>query len=356
VGVAIVVLVLAAIFLVSYVPDIKTEDEYHIEDKDAGTDVGTTAERQINRGLVYFLLLLNASVLAGVLVMILWVILTTAGTGESVIATTLWAVGGVAFAIAAIALVPVVRKISHHSIWSHPHFSGATLAQFLYVAAQAGIFSFFVNYMTSQVPAIPPSWSSFMNHLADNAGFMHPWLTDWFKTDGAGVFEISDKGASSLLSVAFICFFIGRSTGAALLRRIAAHKILCLYGFMNVIVTILIFCKLGWYSVVCVFLSFLFMSIMFPTIFALGIFGLGPRTKRASAYLVMAIMGGAMLPKLMGHVADLYGMSRGYIVPMFCFVLIAIYGFLWPRFSNATSLQGAVGDRGGASLPVQASE
>jgi MFS transporter, FHS family, L-fucose permease len=84
---------------------------------------------------------------------------------------------------------------------------------------------------------------------------------------------------------------------------------------MNVIATILIFCKLGWLSVVCVFLTYFFMSIMFPTIFALGIFGLGARAKKASAFIVMAIMGGAILPKLMGAVADKYDMSRGFIVP-----------------------------------------
>ena len=67
---------------------------------------------------------------------------------------------------------------------------------------------------------------------------------------------------------------------------------------------LLIFLKLGWLSVICVFLSYFFMSIMFPTIFALGIFGLGARAKKASAFIVMAIMGGAILPKLMGAVAD----------------------------------------------------
>ena len=77
------------------------------------------------------------------------------------------------------------------------------------------------------------------------------------------------------------------------------------------------------------------MSIMFPTIFALGIFGLGARAKKASAFIVMAIMGGAILPKLMGLVADKYDMSRGFIVPAACFVVVAIYGFNWPRFSKA---------------------
>jgi FHS family L-fucose permease-like MFS transporter len=85
---------------------------------------------------------------------------------------------------------------------------------------------------------------------------------------------------------------------------------------------------------------------MFPTIFALGIFGLGVRAKKASAFIVMAIMGGAVLPKLMGHVADLYDMSRGFIVPMACFAFVAFYGFCWPKFSNADSLHG-VGTSGG---------
>jgi FHS family L-fucose permease-like MFS transporter len=108
---------------------------------------------------------------------------------------------------------------------------------------------------------------------------------------------------------------------------------------LNVVVTFLVFLKLGWLSVACVFLSYFFMSIMFPTIFALGIFGLGARAKKASAFIVMAIMGGAILPKLMGHVADLYDMSRGFIVPMFCFGFVAFYGYWWPRFSKAESLQ-----------------
>ena len=88
----------------------------------------------------------------------------------------------------------------------------------------------------------------------------------------------------------------------------------------------------------CVFLSYFFMSIMFPTIFALGIFGLGARAKKASAFIVMAIMGGAILPKLMGSVADKFDMSRGFIVPMFCFAFVAFYGFNWPKFSKAESL------------------
>jgi FHS family L-fucose permease-like MFS transporter len=135
-----------------------------------------------------------------------------------------------------------------------------------------------------------------------------------------------------------VCFLLGRVSGAILLRRVSAHKTVGLYAVINVLVCLLVFLKLGWLSVVCVFLSYFFMSIMFPTIFALGIFGLGARAKGASAYIVMGIVGGALLPKVMGAVADHYDMSRGFIVPMICFVFIALYGYCWPKLSKAESL------------------
>jgi FHS family L-fucose permease-like MFS transporter len=265
-GVAFVVIVLAAVFFFANVPDIKTEDDYHLDD---------------------------------------------AAPGAS------------------------------HSIWSHPHFAMAVAAQFFYVAAQAGIFSFFINYMTSEVPPIPASWSSALASFSAHAGFLHGWLQGWFEPNKAGVLAISDKGASNLAAAGFVCFLAGRISGAGLLKKFAAHKILALYGALNVAVTLLIFCKLGWLSVGCVFLSYFFMSIMFPTIFALGIFGLGARAKKASAFIVMAIMGGAILPKLMGYVADQFDMSRGFIVPMFCFAFVAFYGYNWPKYAKAGSLQGA---------------
>ena len=265
VGVAIVVIVLAVIFYFANVPDIKAEDDYHLDDS---------------------------------------------------------------------------KPVAARSIWAHPHFVLAVAAQFFYVAAQAGIFSFFINYMTAEVPAIPARWNSAMINLAGSSGFLHGWLLGWFETGRDGVLSLSNKGASNLASLGFVCFLAGRFSGAVLLRKFAAHKMLGLYAVLNVAATFLIFCKLGWLSVVCVFLSFFFMSIMFPTIFALGIFGLGARAKKASAFIVMAIMGGAILPKLMGYVADQYDMSRGFIVPMFCFALVALYGFNWPRFSKAESLHG----------------
>jgi FHS family L-fucose permease-like MFS transporter len=258
----------------------------------------------------------------------LWVIMSTAGVSERTTNQLLWIGGPLALAIAAALLAPIAKKISPHSIWAHPHFSGATLAQFFYVAAQAGIFSFFINYMTADTPPIPAS-------LASGAA-----VHDWFETTKAGVLALSDKGAANLASLAFGCFLLGRISGSFLLKKYSAHRVLGLYGVMNVIATFLVFLKLGWLSVISVFLSYFFMSIMFPTIFALGIYGLGARAKKASAFIVMAIMGGALLPKLMGYVADKFDMSRGFIVPMFCFVFVAFYGFNWPKFSKAESLHG----------------
>jgi FHS family L-fucose permease-like MFS transporter len=250
VGVAVVVLVLALTFFFADVPDIKNEDDYHLDDSASGTS---------------------------------------------------------------------------RSIWAHPHFVLAVAAQFFYVAAQAGIFSFFINYMTSEVPPIPASW---------DAG----WTKGWFEANKAGLLAISDRGAATLASLGFVCFLVGRFTGAMLLKKFSAHKVLGLYVGLNVMACLLVFCKLGWLSVACVFLSYFFMSIMFPTIFALGIFGLGARAKQASAYIVMAIMGGAILPKVMGYVADKFDMSRGFIVPLFCFAFVAFYGFNWSKFSKAEGL------------------
>ena len=221
---------------------------------------------------------------------------------------------------------------AHLPLAGRPHFLLAVLAQFLYVAAQAGIFSFFINCMTvdkhtgfCMVPPVPE---------ALNFGFLGGLL----ETGKDGLLHISDKGAATLASFAFVCFLLGRISGAMLLKFLSPHKVLGFYGTANVVVCILIFCNLGWISAVSVFLSYFFMSIMFPTIFALGIFGLGDKTKKASAFLVMAIMGGAVLPKLMGWVADNSNMSRSFIVPLVCFVFIAFYGYMWPRLSGEKTM------------------
>jgi FHS family L-fucose permease-like MFS transporter len=274
-GVAVVVILLAVAFVFANVPDIKTEDDYHLDDSTP-----------------------NAS----------------------------------------------------HSIWSHPHFVMSVVAQFFYVAAQVGIFSFFINYMTgtvtgnishsSQVPVMPATWGASMETFATHAGFLHGWLTGWFEPVNGGGVQFSDKGGSNLAAVAMLCFMAGRFSGAYFLRKAAAHSMLGLYGLVNTFVCLLIFLKLGWLSVACVFVSYFFMSIMFPTIFALGIHGLGVRSKKASAFIVMAILGGAILPKAMGFIADKTDLSRGFIMPMICFAVVAYYGFKWPKFAKTEGVRG----------------
>ncbi len=218
--------------------------------------------------------------------------------------------------------------IHKNSLWSAPHFSGATIAQFLYVAAQAGIFSFFINYMVEEVPSISESFK---------ASFIIGGESGSVLRDGA--FFLSEKGATSLMSwLAFPLFLLGRFTGSFILRVTKAHNMLGLYSFINVILMLVVVAKLGWISVIAVFLSFFFMSIMFPTIFSLGIWGLGEKSKLASSFIVMAIMGGAVLPKVMGAIADKDGMSAGYIVPAVCFGVIALYGFFWTKLSGAEGL------------------
>ncbi len=212
------------------------------------------------------------------------------------------------------------------SIWGRPHFLCAVAAQFFYVAAQAGIFGFFLNYMTSQTPPLPASWGT---------GFMASWL----ETGKSGALVLTNQGAAGLASAAFFFFLAGRVAGSVILGLVSAHLTLGVYAVINIALCAVVFCKLGWISVGAVFLIYFFMSIMFPTIFALGIHDLGKGAKIASALIVMAIMGGALLPKLMGHVADVYDMSRSFIVPLFCFIIIALYAFLWPRLSGSEGLR-----------------
>ncbi len=230
--------------------------------------------------------------------------------------------------------VPVVHK----SIWSHGHFTGAVLAQFVYVAAQAGIFSFFINYIVEDMPALTATMKESWSFLVGGASGSEWRDGSWFTTE---------QGATKLLSFfGFSLFLLGRFTGAGLLNKVAAHKALAAYATANVILMALIVAKLGWVSVIALFLSFFFMSIMFPTIFALGIHGLGSKSKVASSFIVMAIMGGALLPKLMGKLGDDYGMSAGFAVPAVCFLIIAAYGGLWKRLSGCEGLLGAVASKG----------
>lgn len=200
------------------------------------------------------------------------------------------------------------------------HFVLAIASQFLYCAAQTGIFSFFINYVKDPryMPTLP-LWLADL--LPANMKYAHE-----------GGWHITEYCASAMLSLAFILFTLGRFSGSAILRFAPAPRVLGIYSVCNVILMALVFAGLGWASVVALLLSFFFMSIMYPTHFALAIRGLGERTKLASSWMVTAVVGGSIMPMLMGWLADHYSMRVGFLMPMVCFAFIAFYGFNWQRF------------------------
>lgn len=145
-------------------------------------------------------------------------------------------------------------------------------------------------------------------------------------------FKITDRGAGTLLSFGgFALFLLGRITGSLALRVFKPHLMLALYSIANVLMMVLTMNAWGWWSVAGLFLSFFFMSITYPTIFSLGIHGLGEKTKIGSSFIVQAIVGGAIMPLWMGWLADNYGMRIGFLMPLLCFIFIAYYGFAWQK-------------------------
>ena len=173
---------------------------------------------------------------------------------------------------------------------AHRHFIWAVITQFFYVAAQVGIAALFINYCT--------------------------------EADGS----ISNQKAANLLGTSLLLFTLGRFTGSALMNKIAANRLLTIYAIINVLLCAIVVFANSSLTVYALMAVFFFMSIMFPTIFALGLTDLGHHTKRGASFLVMAIAGGAFMPFFMGLLATPHT-STAYIIPMFCFVLVAWFGW-----------------------------
>ncbi|MDR1145965.1 MAG: MFS transporter [Verrucomicrobiales bacterium] len=297
-AVAVVVIVLAVVFAKAPMPDIKAADVYQPAAGGADGQASASGHGQ-RRGFSLLLLWLNLAVLSLAIGMIATAI-ATIFSDNLFTPVLVWTTLAMLVILSATVFIRSARRLRGDSIWSHPHFSSSTLAQFFYMAAQAGIFAYFINYMTREAPV-----------------------------------TISDATASTLASVGFGCFLVGRVTGAALVKKYSAHTVLGVYGAANILCCAVVMLRAGWVSTIAVFASYFFMSIMFPTIFALGIFGLGDRSKRAASFLVMAIMGGAIVPKLMGHIADRTSVSLSFIVPLLCFGVVAAYGFAWKNLVGA---------------------
>lgn len=161
---------------------------------------------------------------------------------------------------------------------------------FFYVGAQAGIASFFIRY------------SKFVG-------------------------GIGEKSASNLLALAMLGFMIGRFFGTFLMKYIAPVKLLIVYSVINCMLLLLAFTLDGDFSVYAIMGIPFFMSIMFPTIFSLSIRGLGEKTKLGSSFLIMGIVGGALIPLLLGFVSDKSSIRVAYLIPLICFAYIFFFAF-----------------------------
>lgn len=182
------------------------------------------------------------------------------------------------------------------------HLSMAVIAQLFYVGGQVGVGSFFIRY----------------------ARF---------------VANVSEKEAAILWgSIAMVGFMAGRFVGTFLMRYIKPAKLLSLYAAISVLLLIVGVSAKGHTALYCVMAIPFFMSIMFPTIFALGIKGLGEETKIASSFLVMAIIGGAIAPVAMGYISDKTGsIQTAYIVPLICFSIVLYFGLRGHRILHEKS-------------------
>jgi FHS family L-fucose permease-like MFS transporter len=183
----------------------------------------------------------------------------------------------------------------------HRHFVLGVIAQFCYVAAQTGVFSYLINFVTdvNQNPHFDVAYGPYF------------------------------------LSIGFALFMIGRMSGSFLMKRFEPTKLLALYALICCLLLPVVSMGAGWISLIALYGVFFFMSVMFPTIFALGIKDLGPKTKKASSFIVMSIFGGALFPPVMGLIADKFNMSVGFFAPIPLFAFILYYGLKGHKVESA---------------------
>lgn len=180
----------------------------------------------------------------------------------------------------------------------HGSYVFSVVAQFFYVGAQVGIWSYLIRYAQATLPGTP------------------------------------EKTAADLLIVSLVLFMVGRFVGAALMRKMAPARLLGAFSLINVLLTGVGIAAPGRLGVYALIASSFFMSVMFPTIFALGIRGLDDRMRKVgSSGLVMAIVGGAVLTPLMGAISGYAGISWAMLVPMVCFLVV--FGFA--MYTNSRS-------------------
>lgn len=177
------------------------------------------------------------------------------------------------------------------SIWKHPHLWLGALAIFIYVGAEVSIGSFLAKY------------------LADPA-----------------IGNLPLQKAAQLVTLYWAGMMVGRFIGSAVMQKIAPNRLLTLVGVGAALMTLLSFLTTGSIAMWTILAVGLFNSIMFPTIFTLAVAELGPLTGRGSGLLVQAIVGGAVFPVLMGHLADRYDIHHALFLPFLCYLYVIYYG------------------------------
>ena len=190
-------------------------------------------------------------------------------------------------------------QVSH--LMQNSNFVMAVVAQFFYVGAQVGVWSFLIRYVQVALPGTP------------------------------------EKSAANYLTLSLIIFMLGRFIGTATMRYVTPARLLSVFAVINIVlVTIAVVApgRVGTYALV---VTSFFMSVMFPTIFALGLRGLDDdHRKLGSSFLVMAIIGGALLTAIMGAVSDFAGIHRAMAVPVLSFAVVLAFAL------NSRRAKGAV--------------
>jgi FHS family L-fucose permease-like MFS transporter len=178
---------------------------------------------------------------------------------------------------------------NYKELFKYPHLLLAILTQFCYVGAQVGTWSYFIQYIQDYV-------------------------------------HLPEKTAGYLLTGTLVGFGVGRFSSSRLMKTMPANKLMGAFALINMALVALAVIFPGWIGTIAIFMTSFFMSLMFPTIFALGIRGLGPHTKAASSLIVMAIIGGAVFTPLMGFVFQMtQSMALAMLVPLGCYLVVAFY-------------------------------
>jgi FHS family L-fucose permease-like MFS transporter len=205
---------------------------------------------------------------------------------------------------------------SFSGILRHKHLVFGVVAQFFYVGAQASVWGYFVDYKL---------------HFAKE---QHLEIVNWIYpiSDGMTATQI----ASFHASFAFILFMVGRFFGTWLLTKFASHRLLATYAAISIFLCVIAMLSSGLTAVISIMVIYFFMSIMFPTIFSLSIRHLGAQVKIGSGLVIMAIVGGAVLPPITGWIS-LRGIEYSLIVPIIAFVVILLFGLVGYKVSNSES-------------------